>query len=73
MLEEQLRQQNQQAAQNLLNANRGQETTTPSNMAGGAFQSAADMLAFLYGSGALGGGKKPLASTPLSGYATLPR
>jgi hypothetical protein len=51
LLERQMQNEDLSMAGNVLRTGMGQETTTPSNMVGGAFTSAANMLAFLYGQG----------------------
>lgn len=58
-------------ASGLLNANRGQQSVAPGSVAGGAFSSAAEMLAYLQGKGVLGGGSTVPKQSP--GQLPIPK
>jgi len=67
LLERQLQTDDLSMAGNLLRTGTGQSMTTPGNMTGGAFTSAADMLAYLYGKGAFSSGKKKTGASGIQG------
>lgn len=62
LVERTLRDQDLSLATNVLRTGMGTSATDPGNMTGGAFTSAADMLAYLYGKGAFGGASTSAAA-----------
>ena len=71
MAERTFRNQDLAMGQSILNMGKGVSSTDPGNMLGGAFTSAADMLAYLYGKGAFnaGGGGASAAPITINGAA----
>ena len=59
MVERTFRNQDMAMGQSVLGMGKGVASTDPGNPWGGAFQSGAEMLAYLYGKGAFSTGKKP--------------